>query len=134
MQALHGVMVVGLNLAARSILTSSRRKNCARRRKEFFPWLAAGLAGILSNLTAGWLVDHSGMNLLYLLCGIGSLIFGIVTLWILPPFEKIDEKIPAEQIEQIHTAVIDQPAGGQVRENAGQAAADHGENPLRRRA
>ena len=50
--------------------------------------VGSGLAGILSNLTAGWLVDHSGVNLLYLLCGIGSLTLGISSYWILPFVER----------------------------------------------
>ena len=47
-----------------------------------------GFAGILSNLTAGWLVDRSGADTLYLFCGIGSLTLGILSYWILPFVER----------------------------------------------
>jgi hypothetical protein len=57
--------------------------------------VASGLAGILSNLTSGWLVDYSGVNLLYLLCGIGSLTLGVLSYWILPYVERRQD-VPKE--------------------------------------
>jgi hypothetical protein len=46
----------------------------------------------LSNFTAGWLVDHGGTDFLYLSCGIGSLMLGIASAWMLPAVQRRDEE------------------------------------------
>jgi MFS family permease len=68
-QALHGVMVVGLNLGSPLYLDVVAPEKLRSTAQGILSMVGSGLAGILSNLTAGWLVDHSGVNLLYLLCG-----------------------------------------------------------------
>ena len=90
-QALHGVMVVGLNLGSPLYLDVVAPEKLRSTAQGILSMVGSGLAGILSNLTAGWLVDHSGVNLLYLLCGIGSLILGILSVWILPAVKRRDE-------------------------------------------
>ena len=55
--------------------------------------VGSGLAGILSNFTAGWLVDRGGTDFLYLSCGIGSLTLGILSPWILPAVRWRDEPV-----------------------------------------
>jgi PPP family 3-phenylpropionic acid transporter len=87
-QALHGVMVVGLNLGSPLYLDVVAPEKLRSTAQGILSMVGSGLAGILSNLTAGWLVDHSGVNLLYLLCGIGSLTLGISSYWILPFVER----------------------------------------------
>jgi len=90
-QALHGVMVVGLNLGSPLYLDVVAPEKLRSTAQGILSMVGSGLAGILSNLTAGWLVDHSGVNLLYLLSGIGSLILGILSVWILPAVKRRDE-------------------------------------------
>lgn len=83
-QALHGVMVVGFNLGSPLYLDLVAPEKLRSTAQGILSMVGSGLAGILSNLTAGWMVDHSGVNLLYLSCGIGSLTLGILSYWILP--------------------------------------------------
>jgi hypothetical protein len=40
-------------------------------------------------------VDRGGIDLLYLICGIGSLILGALAPWILPVAMRHREEIPA---------------------------------------
>lgn len=94
-QALHGVMVVGLNLGSPLYLDVVAPEKLRSTAQGILSMVGSGLAGILSNLTAGWLVDHSGVDLLYLGCGIGSLTLGLLSFWILPAVKKREE-VPAE--------------------------------------
>ncbi|HLN85359.1 MAG TPA: hypothetical protein VK200_02835, partial [Candidatus Limnocylindrales bacterium] len=87
-----GVMVVGLNLGSPLYLDVVAPEKLRSTAQGILSMIASGLAGILSNLTAGWLVDHSGVNLLYLLCGIGSLTLGLLSVWILPAVKRRDEE------------------------------------------
>ena len=91
-QALHGVMVVGLNLGSPLYLDVVAPEKLRSTAQGILSMVGSGLAGILSNLTAGWLVDRSGTDMLYLLCGIGSLTLGIVSFWILPFVERRREE------------------------------------------
>jgi PPP family 3-phenylpropionic acid transporter len=91
-QALHGVMVVGLNLGSPLYLDVVAPEKLRSTAQGILSMVGSGLAGILSNLTAGWLVDRSGTDALYLLCGIGSLALGILSYWILPYVERQREE------------------------------------------
>ncbi len=87
-QALHGVMVVGLNLGSPLYLDVVAPEKLRSTAQGILSMVGSGLAGILSNLTAGWLVDRSGTDMLYLLCGIGSLTLGVLSHWMLPFVER----------------------------------------------
>jgi PPP family 3-phenylpropionic acid transporter len=87
-QALHGVMVVGLNLGSPLYLDAVAPEKLRSTAQGILSMVGAGLAGILSNLSAGWLVDHSGIDALYLICGIGSLTLGALSFWILAPAQR----------------------------------------------
>ena len=91
-QALHGVMVVGLNLGSPLYLDLVAPEKLRSTAQGILSMVGSGLAGILSNLTAGWLVDRSGTDMLYLLCGIGSLTLGILSYWVLPVVERRSEE------------------------------------------
>ena len=91
-QALHGVMVVGLNLGSPLYLDAVAPEKLRSTAQGILSMVGAGLAGILSNLSAGWLVDHSGIDALYLICGIGSLTLGVLSYWILPFVERRQEE------------------------------------------
>ncbi len=94
-QALHGITVVGLNLGSPLYLDVVAPEKLRSTAQGILSMVGSGLAGTLSNMTAGWLVDHGGTDLLYLLCGIGSLTLGILSVWILPAVKRRDEA-PAE--------------------------------------
>jgi PPP family 3-phenylpropionic acid transporter len=92
-QALHGVTVVGLNLGSPLYLDVVAPEKLRSTAQGILYMVGSGVAGILSNFTAGWLVDYSGVDVLYLYCGIGSLMLGISSLWILPTVRWRDEPV-----------------------------------------
>jgi len=89
-QALHGVMVVGLNLGSPLYLDLVAPEKLRSTAQGVLSMIGSGLAGILSNLASGWMVDHGGTNALYLICGIASLGLGILSVWILPVAQRRD--------------------------------------------
>ena len=93
-QALHGVTVVGLNLGSPLYLDAVAPEKLRSTAQGVFSMVSVGLAGIVSNVAAGWLVDRGGTDLLYLICGIGSLALGALAPWILPAATRHSEEIP----------------------------------------
>jgi len=93
-QALHGITVVGLNLGSPLYLDAVAPEKLRSTAQGVFSMVGAGIAGIVSNIAAGWLVDRGGIDLLYLLCGIGSLTLGALAPWILPAAMRQSEEIP----------------------------------------
>jgi PPP family 3-phenylpropionic acid transporter len=87
-QALHGVTVVGFNLGSPIYLDLLAPEKLRSTAQGVHSMVGGGLAGTLSNLAAGWLVDHGGTDLLYLSCGIGLLVLGLASGWILPAVER----------------------------------------------
>jgi PPP family 3-phenylpropionic acid transporter len=83
-QAFHGVTVVGLNLGSPLYLDTVAPEKLRSTAQGILSMVALGIAGISSNTAAGWLVDQGGTDLLYLICGIGSLILALLAGWILP--------------------------------------------------
>ena len=83
-QALHGVTVVGLNLGSPLYLDVVAPEKLRSTAQSILSMVAAGIAAIASNASAGWLLDHGGVNLLYFLCGAGAIVLGASTWWILP--------------------------------------------------
>jgi PPP family 3-phenylpropionic acid transporter len=83
-QALHGVTVVGLNLGSPLYLDTVAPEKLRSTAQGILSMVSLGIAGISSNTAAGWLVDQGGTDLLYLICGIGSLILAVLAGWILP--------------------------------------------------
>ena len=60
--------------------------------------VSAGIAAIGSNISAGWLIDGFGIDLLYLICGIGSLTLGSLGWWILSHVPRAASEIRVEPI------------------------------------
>ena len=83
-QALHGVTVVGLNLGSPLYLDVVAPEKLRSTAQSILSMVAAGIAAIASNASAGWLLDHGGVDLLYLLCGAGAVLLGASTWWFLP--------------------------------------------------
>jgi PPP family 3-phenylpropionic acid transporter len=83
-QALHGVTVVGLNLGSPLYLENITPERLRSTAQGILSMVGMGIAGILSNTGAGWLVDHGGMDALYLYSGLGSLALVVVSAWLLP--------------------------------------------------
>lgn len=83
-QALHGVTVVGLNLGSPLYLDVVAPEKLRSTAQGILSMVGAGIAGIASNAWAGWLIDRSGIDVLYLICGVGALTLGALAWWILP--------------------------------------------------
>ena len=83
-QALHGVTVVGLNLGSPLYLDAVAPEKLRSTAQGILSMVGAGVAGVASNLTAGWFIDRAGIDMLYLGCGLGSLALGALASLILP--------------------------------------------------
>jgi PPP family 3-phenylpropionic acid transporter len=92
-QALHGVTVVGLNLGSPLYLDTVAPERLRSTAQGILSMVGAGIAGIASNTAAGWLVDRGGTDTLYLICGLGSLVLGLLTGWLLPAPGKQGDKV-----------------------------------------
>lgn len=86
-QALHGVTVVGLNLGSPLYLDAVAPEKLRSTAQGILSMVGAGLAGVASNLAAGWLMDRAGIDLLYMGCGLGLLVLGALTGLVLPGVE-----------------------------------------------
>lgn len=89
-QALHGITVVGLNLGSPLYLDVVAPEKLRSTAQGVLSMVSAGVAGIASNTTSGWLVDRGGTDLLYLICGVGCLALGLASFWILPVARRQD--------------------------------------------
>lgn len=93
-QALHGVTVVGLNLGSPLYLDAVAPEKLRSTAQGILSMVSIGIAGIASNTSAGWLVDRGGTDALYLICGIGSLILGMLSGLILPAAKQHRDELP----------------------------------------
>jgi PPP family 3-phenylpropionic acid transporter len=92
-QMLHGVTVVGLNLGSPLYLDTVAPEHLRSTAQGILSMIGAGVAGIASNVAAGWLVDRGGTDTLYLICGLGSLVLGSLTVWFLPASGKGHDRV-----------------------------------------
>jgi MFS family permease len=83
-QALHGVTVVGLNLGSPLYLDVVAPEKLRSTAQGILSMVGVGIAGIASNASAGWLMDQSGIDRVYFICGLGALTLGVLACWILP--------------------------------------------------
>jgi PPP family 3-phenylpropionic acid transporter len=92
-QALHGVTVVGLNMGSPLYLDMVAPEKLRSTAQGILSMVGSGIAGIASNISAGWLMDRSGIDLLYLICGLGALALGALAWWILPDANQRSQEI-----------------------------------------
>ena len=92
-QALHGVTVVGLNLGSPLYLDLVAPEKLRSTAQGILSMVAAGVAGMASNIAAGWFIDRSGIDMLYFICGAGLLVLGGVISWILPALHKPEREV-----------------------------------------
>jgi hypothetical protein len=83
-QTLHGVTVVGLLMGGPLYLDVIAPEKLRSTAQAVLAMVGVGVAGIVSNLGSGWLLDQVGVDILYFVMGIGSAILGILVWWILP--------------------------------------------------
>ena len=92
-QALHGVTVVGLNLGSPLYLDAVAPERLRSTAQGVLSMVGSGVAGMASNLTAGWFIDRSGIDVLYSICGAGLLVLGGLAWCILPAVERRSERL-----------------------------------------
>ncbi len=90
-QTLHGITVVGLLLGGPLYLDAIAPEKLRSTAQGILSMIGAGIAGIVSNLVSGWLLEHAGVGILYAATGIGSAVLGAFVWWILPPPGILDE-------------------------------------------
>jgi PPP family 3-phenylpropionic acid transporter len=83
-QTLHGVTVVGLLMGGPLYLDVVAPEKLRSTAQAVLSMVGVGIAGIVSNLGSGWLLDSAGINALYAGTGIGSALLGCLVWWILP--------------------------------------------------
>src|SRR5204863_4355464 len=83
-QTLHGVTVVGLLMGGPLYLDVIAPERLRSTAQAVLSMVGAGVAGIVSNLGSGWLLDRIGIDMLYGATGLGSVILGVIVCWILP--------------------------------------------------
>jgi PPP family 3-phenylpropionic acid transporter len=92
-QALHGVTVVGLNLGSPLYLDVIAPEKLRSTAQGILSMVGSGIAAMASNIFAGWFIDRSSIDALYLICGAGLLVLGASAWWILPAMRPRDEGI-----------------------------------------
>lgn len=90
-QMLHGVMVSGLMLGGPLYVDAVVPERLRSTAQALLSMVGLGIAGIASNTAAGWLLEHAGANVPYLIAGIGGLILGFLVPWLLPATKAIHE-------------------------------------------
>ena len=83
-QALHGLTVVGLTLGSPLYLDEVAPEKLRSTAQGILSMVSVGIAGILSNTGAGWLIERAGIDWLYWLSGIGCIVLGAVVGAVLP--------------------------------------------------
>jgi PPP family 3-phenylpropionic acid transporter len=87
-QLLHGIVVVGLLLGGPMYLDLVVPDTLRSTAQALVAMAGPGLGSIISNTSAGWLIDHSGTNAPFLIGGIGALLLGASAVWVLPRPER----------------------------------------------
>jgi MFS transporter, PPP family, 3-phenylpropionic acid transporter len=93
-QTLHGVTVVGLLMGGPLYLDIIAPENLRSTAQAVLSMVGVGIAGIVSNLGSGWLLEHAGVDILYIVTGIGSAVLGVLVCWILPLPERLRDNRP----------------------------------------
>jgi PPP family 3-phenylpropionic acid transporter len=90
-QALHGVTVVGVNLGAPLYLDAVTPGKLRSTAQAILSMVSAGIAGILSNVGSGWLLEHRGIDAIYWIGGIGCVALGSLIGVVLPAVANLEE-------------------------------------------
>ena len=91
-QTLHGVTVLGLLMGGPLYLDIIAPEKIRSTAQAVLSMVGAGIAGIVSNLGSGWLLEHAGIDILYGAMGLGSTVLGALVWWILPLPERSQER------------------------------------------
>lgn len=89
-QALHGVTVVGLNLGGPLYLDAVTPEKLRSTAQAVLSMVGAGIAGIISNVGSGWLLEHGGIDAIYWIGGIGCVALGSLVGAVLPSAANVE--------------------------------------------
>ncbi|MGE5306243.1 MAG: MFS transporter [Alphaproteobacteria bacterium] len=92
-QALHGFTVVGLILGSALYLDEVAPEKLRSTAQAILSMVSSGIAGILSNTGAGWLIQHAGIDWLYWASGIGCIALGAVVGSVLPSTTALKDRV-----------------------------------------
>lgn len=84
-QILHGVTVVGLLLGGPLYLDAVAPEQLRSTAQALLAVVGVGIAGMMSNAAAGWLLENVGPDAPYFGGGMGALVLGFLVWLILPP-------------------------------------------------
>ncbi len=90
-QILHGVVVAGLVIGAPLYVDAVVPERLRATGQGVYAMLAVSVGGILSNLGAGWLLEHVGPPAPYLVGGLGSLALLLALPVLLPEPHRSEE-------------------------------------------
>jgi MFS transporter, PPP family, 3-phenylpropionic acid transporter len=83
-QCLHGVMVAGVGIGGSLYVESTVPSRLRSTGQGLNAMAGAGVGGILSNVAAGWLIDHGSAETPFLVGGACSLVLAALTPLLLP--------------------------------------------------
>lgn len=92
-QALHGLTVVGLILGSPLYLDDVAPEKLRSTAQGILSMVSVGIAGILSNIGAGWLIQRAGIDLLYWVSGIGCIVLGGMVGALLPSTTTFKDRV-----------------------------------------
>lgn len=92
-QALHGLTVVGLILGSPLYLDDVAPEKLRSTAQGILSMVSVGIAGILSNIGAGWLIQRAGIDLLYWVSGVGCIVLGGVVGALLPSTATFKDRV-----------------------------------------
>ena len=84
LQALHGAMVVSLQVGAPLLVESLVPDRLRASSQAGLSIVGPGIGGIASSALAGWILDARGIDTVMLVGGCGGLFLGLITPWMLP--------------------------------------------------
>jgi PPP family 3-phenylpropionic acid transporter len=98
-QLLHGVTVTGLMLGAPLYLEAVVPERLRSTGQGVLAMIGVGCGGILSNVFSGWLLEHVGTSVPYLIGGLTALLLGSTVTLVLPAVPSRPVREPFRPIE-----------------------------------
>jgi PPP family 3-phenylpropionic acid transporter len=90
-QLLHGVVVAGLMVGGPLYLEAVVPQRLRSTGQTLVSTAGVCVAGILSNVVSGWLMEVVGVRAPYLIGGIGAFALGCLVPWILPAPVRVED-------------------------------------------
>ena len=93
-QLLHGVVVAGLSVGGSLYVEASVPARLRSTGQGLSSMAGAGVGAIFSSFSAGWLIDHAGVDAPFLIGGVGALALAALVTTILPPPSRASNIAP----------------------------------------